>query len=223
MAEIWMVRHAQSLNNALGESQRQADPDLTEIGHQQAQRLAASLAEAGNHFDRFYVSAFRRALQTAAPVADRLARSADVWIDLHEVGGCYQGTPSQPLLALPGMTSAGIRQEFAWAVPPVDWIDGGWNRLTAHESVVDAVPRVQRVIEVFRRDLAASSQRVLLVTHGEFIAMLLAKMLGQGDPFFVRPRSIYNTSITKLVLSETKCELFEFNQICHLSGAVITA
>jgi broad specificity phosphatase PhoE len=63
-----------------------------------------------------------------------------------------------------------------------------------------------------------------MVSHGEFIALLLARLLTGEPNYFVRPRSIYNTSITKIRLaSDSKCRLLELNQIAHLSPGAISS
>lgn len=215
MPDLFLVRHAQSLNNALGESRRQPDPALTELGQQQAERLSGTLEKL--EAQRFHVSAFRRALETAAPFAARTQTAFDIWRDIHEVGGCYEGRTGEPRRGVPGLTPSCIRQEFQWARPDEDWIDGGWNQLAEHESVEMAMPRVQRVASKLTRQLEVSNESLLLVSHGEFISLLLGRLLGLGQPFFVRPRSIYNTAIAHLKFNSDGFQLHEFNRVCHLS------
>lgn len=43
MTQFLLVRHGQSQNNALPDNQRVCDPDLTELGRQQADRTAKYL------------------------------------------------------------------------------------------------------------------------------------------------------------------------------------
>ncbi|HLV36213.1 MAG TPA: histidine phosphatase family protein, partial [Spirillospora sp.] len=44
--EVYLIRHGQSVNNALGSpAGRSHDPELTEIGFRQAEILAAHLAD----------------------------------------------------------------------------------------------------------------------------------------------------------------------------------
>ncbi len=228
MAEVWLVRHAQSMNNALGEAHRQPDPPLTDLGNQQAQRLAKHLQSESGNFDQFFVSAFRRALQTAAPVAKAWNANAHVWVDLHEVGGCYDGMAASSAKPTGGLTPKCIEAEFSWAKTSSDWVDGGWNRLERHESVSDAIPRTERVAEELIAKWSTADQRLILVSHGEFIALLLTRILHKGfpdpkSPFFVRPRSIYNTAISKVKLTPKGCQLIEFNQVCHLSGSELSS
>lgn len=57
------------------------NPPLTELGQQQAHRLAASLAD--ESFDEIYVSPLQRARQTAAPVLEALGRDEVIadWLE----------------------------------------------------------------------------------------------------------------------------------------------
>jgi len=59
--DLYLVRHAQSQNNALPERLRVADPDLTDLGHQQAARLAERVRSL--KLTRLLTSPFRRALR----------------------------------------------------------------------------------------------------------------------------------------------------------------
>ena len=227
MNEIWLVRHAQSQNNAGPVETRQADPALTELGRWQADALAKWLAQEAVGFDEYCVSGFRRALETAAPVASILGSDSKrngfrVWPEIHEVGGCFQGYPPHPLIAVPGLTPEEVRAEFPWAKLPNEWSTGGWNRLTGHETMLDAIPRADKVAAALRAITAPPSpsldrKRLMLVSHGEFIALLLSRLINGESRYYVRPRSLYNTSITKLEISANGCRLVELNQVPHLS------
>jgi len=236
MIEVWLVRHAQSQNNALVESQRQSDPPLTELGAWQAQNLADHLLPKLAEFQHLSVSGFRRALQTAAPLGvGATPQPFRIWLDVHEVGGCYAGHAGQPLEPRPGLSVEEIRQQFPWAIPPASWTTGGWNRLPSHETMADAIPRADRVAEMLRQAARSAATggaapidanarpKWLIVSHGEFIALLLSRLLTGHDDYFVRPRSLYNTSITKVVVGPATHRLLEFNQIEHLAPQAISS
>jgi len=67
---VWLIRHAESEWNAAGRWQGQRDPALSERGREQAQRLAATLADA--QLDAIVASDLRRARETAAIVGGAL-------------------------------------------------------------------------------------------------------------------------------------------------------
>jgi broad specificity phosphatase PhoE len=134
--------------------------------------------------------------------------------------------------AVPGLSREEVVAEFPWAVPQPDWKTGGWNQLPGHETRVQAIPRADRVwqsLQAAAAEVATAEasgtepMRWLLVSHGEFIALLLSRCLTGRDDYFVRPRSLYNTSITKLLITPQHCRLLEFNQIAHLSPAAISS
>ena len=99
---LYLIRHGQSVNNALYEQglerDRHFDPDLTEIGHEQARRVAQYLAESNDmpgrlsepfKLSHLYCSAMTRAMQTAQPIAAALNIQPEVWVDVHETGGLF--------------------------------------------------------------------------------------------------------------------------------------
>ena len=76
--QFYFIRHGQSANNALWDrggptGERSPDPELTELGHKQAQHLARFLAQAGVPREEGPESAAR-----GAPVRRDSATSRDV-------------------------------------------------------------------------------------------------------------------------------------------------
>jgi broad specificity phosphatase PhoE len=74
---VLLVRHAERADGGVPPAgmQAPADPDLSAEGHARAGRLATMLAEAG--ITRIFVTEFRRTVQTANPLATRLALTPD--------------------------------------------------------------------------------------------------------------------------------------------------
>jgi 2,3-bisphosphoglycerate-dependent phosphoglycerate mutase len=64
--ELILIRHGLPLQVETTDG-TPADPPLSEVGHQQAQRMAKWLE--GEHVDHLYSSPMQRAVQTAAPLA----------------------------------------------------------------------------------------------------------------------------------------------------------
>lgn len=85
-----MVRHGQSTNNVVRENPgaaRTSDPDLTDLGHQQAEALGTWMAANGPRPGRIFCSLMRRTIQTAHPWADALDVGIEARADLHENAG----------------------------------------------------------------------------------------------------------------------------------------
>jgi probable phosphoglycerate mutase len=64
---VYLIRHAQSQGNT-GEDLTTGDPDLTEIGWEQARRLGERMK--GQRLDAVYASPLRRTQETALAIAD---------------------------------------------------------------------------------------------------------------------------------------------------------
>lgn len=127
--QLYFIRHGQSQNNALyattGSSDgRSHDPELTPLGHQQAQKVAEYLrqpdiyqpsdlvqrrtgldpdpASTGQpRLTHLYCSLMVRAVATAMPISRSLNLPATAFVDLHEAGGIYLDQP-QPDPEAPG-------------------------------------------------------------------------------------------------------------------------
>ena len=221
--EITFIRHAQSENNAWvphggslsapSHPLRQPDPGLTELGERQIARLAEYLSDwwdlradqeqrrlvpAPFRIQRLYSSLMRRALQSAAALAEALAVPVAARTDLHEIGGIYDGragaAPRQP-----GMTRDEVAAEYPnFALPAALGEDGWWRREA--ESFAGAGERAARFAEwLHERARAEPTARIAIVTHGGWLDLLLRELTGQP----IRERrgilySHFNTSMTRV-------------------------
>ena len=79
--ELIIVRHALPLRFE-GQPGEQADPELSEIGHQQAEATANFLAVEG--VDHIVASTMTRAIQTAAPLAEALGLEVETRDEFRE-------------------------------------------------------------------------------------------------------------------------------------------
>ena len=87
--KLFIIRHAQSQNNALPTSQRVSDAPLTELGLSQARHLAQWAQQ--TQFHDLLTSPFRRTLQTSQLIYAASDASWLTWTHLHEQGGCVSG------------------------------------------------------------------------------------------------------------------------------------
>ena len=206
--ELYLIRHAQSLNNALPEEQRVPDPGLTELGHQQAQLLADWLPEL--QLTRLITSPFLRALETTEKIGETIPLQADVRVELHELGGCYSGHRPGEKQGEPGMNRREIEQRFPqYRVHPT--IDGqGWWARQPYESWEQAGRRVSALMQQLQEEFSHSSERVALVMHADIMLRMLDFI--EPDPQ-VMP---YNTGITKIVIENDTLRLDEHSRVDHL-------
>jgi probable phosphoglycerate mutase len=176
--ELVLVRHAQPMWEPGG---RAVDnPELTELGLQQANRLAEWLS--GEHFDAFYCSPLLRCRQTAAPLEALWRRSCTILSWLEEIR----------LPTLEGQPSAQVHEFLAQvrARDLEDWWEGapgGESFRHFHERVVGGLEplltrdhRAELHSEASYRlwQVPSESERILVVAHGGTIAVMLSFLLG---------------------------------------------
>jgi broad specificity phosphatase PhoE len=149
MVDVWFIRHGESVWNAEGRWQGQADPPLSEAGRLQAARAAAALAAAG--ITLLASSDLARARATADILGARLALAPLVEPALreHDVG-CWSGLRDAEIERRWPDELARFRAGDL-ALP----IGGGESRLALRCRVADA----------FARLLARAEGPVALVSH----------------------------------------------------------
>lgn len=153
MTEILMVRHGQSVWNAQGRWQGQADPPLSDLGVRQARAGAEALA-AIDPFDAVVTSNLDRAATTGAIIADRLGFAPPYrCADLNERSA---GEWS-------GLTRADIDREYPGHLRQRRYPPG-------YERDPEFLVRVRRGLDdvVGRCD----GKRILVVAHGGLIYCL---------------------------------------------------
>jgi len=147
---LYIVRHAQSANNALAHPsltnpERDSDPSLTETGFKQTECVARFLKEEygdGNprcavehRIKRLYASPMRRCMLTATPIARELGVDINVRADIHEHGGCFEGSAEGEVVGRPGMGCEQLEREFPGCVVPRELEKGWWKESAGVETV----------------------------------------------------------------------------------------
>ena len=235
--QLYIIRHAQSSNNALTDwTERVSDPPLTELGERQAARLAEYLANTpdeteqpgpgaeyvnrtGFRFTRLFTSAMRRSLQTAAPIGEAIGPQPEVWVDIHEIGGVFLDDHEGH--GLPGLKRAEMAAQFPTVRLSSEVTEAGWwNR--ERETEDEWLARAARVAAELRERYAATDERLGLVTHGGFAAMLLYALFGHAKtPNVVL--SHRNTGITRLDFYDDGAIYMQyFNRVEHLPSALLS-
>jgi len=212
--ELFLIRHAQSLNNARPAELRVEDPELTQLGREQARRLGDYVQRLD--LTRLITSPFRRALDTAHYIRQTTGLVPEVRIELHEKGGCVSGVAPPALVGRPGMT----REQILSAYPGCNvepCIDGaGWWRSQPYESVEAARVRADRLLAQARTQFASSHERVAFVTHGDFELLFLGTF--HPLPLVL----VFNASITRVEITPDCTRLVEFNQVEHLPDEMLS-
>jgi 2,3-bisphosphoglycerate-dependent phosphoglycerate mutase len=211
---LFLIRHAQSQNNALPEELRVEDPGLTTLGQEQARRLGGWILDLG--LTRIITSPFRRSLQTAAALQRTTALAPEVRTALHEIGGCYSGHPGTTIVGRPGMTRIQIEGEFpGFRVSPE--IDGqGWWGCKPRETEVEAIVRAERLLKQTIDEFARTGERIALVMHADFKVALLRQF------HFAPLATPYNTSVTAVAVEASVPRVIDYNSVRHLPAELVT-
>lgn len=219
---LLLIRHAQSQNNALPESQRVEDPAITELGERQAAALAEHFVDWG--VDRLLTSAFRRALLTAGALHQTSRLVPHVWMELHEIGGCYAGHIVGQEQGRPGLNHEQVCDEFPGFTIEGEIPSTGWWGSRPYESMSEARRRAgqqtARLLSSF-----PSGQRVACVVHADFKALLLSELLGDRWTDLMH-EPLYNTGVTELECStdngQPQVRITRFNDVAHLTTDLVS-
>lgn len=176
--EIVLARHAQPDWEPAGYAVD--DPGLTRLGQEQAKLTAEALAD--QHFDAFYASPLRRALETAQPIADALGMEPTVRSWLRELG----------LPPMEGFTGEQVQAFFREA--NARHLEHWWNAMPGGESFRHFYERVagglDGLLEGDHRlgsheisghrvwHLPEDHERILIVAHEGTNAVLVSHLLG---------------------------------------------
>jgi 2,3-bisphosphoglycerate-dependent phosphoglycerate mutase len=238
--QLYLIRHGQSTNNALWDAShsevgRVVDPPLTPLGRQQAIAAGVYLAASNGNSERdpqnrngfglthLYCSLMDRAINTGLEISRAVGLPLVAWTEAHEGGGLYAvDEVSGAVVGVPG----GNREYFATRYPeltlPVELGNSGWYR-GGHESADGLRAR----IAVFRQQLAerhaGTTDRVGLVTHGDFYHHLLASILSipptdESAGWFY----LNNLGISRLDFRAQGLRLMYLNRVDYLPASLVT-
>ena len=233
---LYLIRHGQSTNNHLlittgAETGRAFDPELTDLGRQQAECLAEYLSSWKTSTDplihpltHLYTSPMLRAVSTGQPAARVLGLPLVTWKDLHESGGLFlQDEETGEDVGQPGPDRAAMAERFPDLLWPPELGDSPWWDRPS-ELPEERIPRARRVLtELLARHPAESDDGVAFFTHGAFSNYFMAALLGlmeQRAPIWF---SFFNTAITCLNFRPKREPRIRFlNRMPHLPDELIT-
>lgn len=200
--ELLIIRHG--LPVRIDDAQGPADPELSEVGHEQARRVAAWLGH--EKITAVYTSPMRRAVQTAAALGEALGMTPIVDDEVAEFDrGQHFYVPIEELKAARDPRyEALMRGELAAAdVGQADEVDP----FTFREVVTVAI---ERIIE------ANPGGTVAIVCHGGVINAFASHVLGIEFPLFFQPTY---TSVNRFLASSAgHRSVASLNEAGHLHG-----
>ncbi len=192
--ELVLIRHGLPITR-ITEDGTAADPSLSEVGHDQAKRVAKWLD--GEEFDALYVSPLRRARETAAP----LEASKGMVAEVH--AGVAEFDPDSDTY-IPLEELKVINYEL-WRRQMEEKRFGEIDPLEFREVVVGALSEIAG---------SHRSQRVAVVCHGGVINAWASHVLGMDEVFFFEPTY---TSINRFMVASTgQRSVVTLNESAHL-------
>lgn len=243
---LFLIRHAESVNNRIAENTdyanfiatRAFDPEITDLGVKQARALAAHIASSnhpefirkghaqpqGYGITRIVCSPMLRTLQTAAPTAAALGLPLEVWLDIHEQGGLFEGDPSAEggVHSYPGLTRTQMAARFGELLLPEGVTEQGWWR-GGYEDYPESEARALVVAERLAALAAVEPETCLaFVSHGTFLNQLLHTLLSvptEAPMYFFHA----NTGITRLEFTGDGFRVLRYtNRMAHLPPELMT-
>ena len=193
-----LLRHGESVLNEQRRFSGWSDCPLTEDGVRQAHEAGRELRAAGIAFNACFTSVLSRAVETAAIVLGELGL-ADIpitrtWRLNERHYGSLEGTLKNDAIARYGADQVEAWRNGADAVPPplsrddprhprykavYRGVEPGF--LPASECLRDAFRRVTDLFEEEIRPLVESGGRILVVSHGNPVRALVARLCGLSD------------------------------------------
>ncbi|HTQ78147.1 MAG TPA: histidine phosphatase family protein [Burkholderiales bacterium] len=211
MAELWLVRHAQA---AFGTENYDR---LTELGWRQSRWLGEHFAERGIAFDRVARGTLRRHEETLAGICEALgpvpAAEPDAGLNEYDAESLLRAHTG-----LAEVRRGGDRREHFRVLREAlyAWTEGALDArgTEPYEAFVAFRRRVMTALAEVR---SSGARRVLMVSSGGPISLILAEVLGMPMRGVVdlnlRTR---NTGVTEFHFNERAIHCVGFNAVPHL-------
>jgi broad specificity phosphatase PhoE len=202
MNRLILIRHGETLWNREFRLQGSSDVPLSELGEDQARRLARSFPETPA---AIFVSPLTRTLSFAAPLVSRFGLKPKVVENLREMSfGRFEGMRYEDM-------DDSLRQAFTnWSVDPVV------NTAPDGESIAALTGRVREAAEEICAGLEEGAVAAA-VTHGGVIRAIVAALMDM--PLIAVARvQIYPGSLTILDKMDDHWNLVRLNDTCYLDS-----
>jgi 2,3-bisphosphoglycerate-dependent phosphoglycerate mutase len=198
---ILLIRHAESENNTkqnLPKDEyhliRDSDPEITQKGRFQAERLGFYLQKRKLKVKKIYCSTLVRAIQTADILHKVLKADLEIKVPIHGIGGIYFGEEIGT-----GKGRIWLNEQYPSIAVPPEITNEGWWFKKAKETRCGALERARAFAEEMKTWAIEGSREhdecVAFVSHGRFLDLLLSVLLDRKDDSKVKI-SHSNTGVT---------------------------
>lgn len=204
MSELILVRHGQANSHAADE---ESYDNLSDLGRQQAEWLGVHKRATNPHFDRVITGSLRRQKDTA-----RLMGYADQEEDAR-LDELRYFDMAAALEAEHGIKTPQDPTAFAAHLPTMIRYWAEDRVKTVPEPFADFYARTTGLVE----EVAEGHGRVLMVTSGGVIGVILRHVLGLGDEGMAKIMlQVMNSSVHRLEYVHGRLYLGSFNATPHL-------
>ena len=242
---LYLIRHAESANNAIysgtgEETGRVPDPDITEKGQAQTERLAHLLADdaaekvqlprsgrSGFQFTHLYCSLMTRTMMTGTPVARKLGLPLIALENTFENGGIYEVQEDGKPLGLPGPGRSYFTNRFPHIRLPDSVDETGWyNR--PYETNAMFIKRMKQVVPETLVRHGGTQDTVGLIAHGDFIDQFINELMGvrrlpaNYEGYWEANWAFNNTAVSRIDFEGGSPTIVYLNRIDHLPAELIT-
>ena len=227
--DLFLVRHGQP--NWAPDRVARNDPNLTDLGREQAMRVAHRLASL-DRVDEIWMSPMNRAVQTASPVGVERSIEPETldWLKEIQNPADWDGRPVEHIEA--AFAEANVRAiDDMW-----DGLPGGESFRAFHKRVVEGLVETLDGHGIHPMDVEPRSlwelddpdKRVIIVAHAGTNAVVLGHLLGL-DPVpwewerFRQP----HTGVSRLTMVRISTgwafSLRQLGDVAHLHPGMVTA
>ena len=200
---VVLIRHGESVDNVAGRISGWTDSTLTDVGHEQARRMARHVS---SHYrpSAVYASTLQRATLTAAPLAELMGAPVVVRPNLRELHfGVAEGLTHEEVME---------RHAQVWEMAQgEDDLSFGWP---GGETRAEFYGRIRHAFADIVR--SHRGETVAVISHGGVISSLIADLLA-GNPAAWRRYLLHNCALTELSASGDTMTVLEWNLIEHLA------
>ena len=227
--DLFLVRHGQP--DWTPDRIARNDPDLTELGHEQAKRVAHHLGN-GEEFDELWVSTMRRAVQTSEPVSSEIGAEPEAYAWLQEIQNppTWDGSPADEIEK--ALREANFRSmDEMW-----DGLPGGESFRDFHLRVVTgledtlAANGIRPMHEKHRHlwQVEDPGKRVVIVAHAGTNAVVLGRLLGlEPVPWEWERFRQPHTGVSRLTMARISTgwgfSLRQLGDVSHLEESMVTS
>jgi broad specificity phosphatase PhoE len=183
MSKIFLVRHGQDTDNAAGILNGRRDSKLTELGREQARRVAEKLRD--NEVQIIYASPLKRAYETARIIGAVLGID-EIITDEHLIEREFGVLTGKPVSDIPKYTDKTLLTD---RVNYFLEVEGAENFPTLLE-------RGGRVLQEIRQ--RHPSENILIITHGDIGKMIRAAYHGWNWEQGLKTPYFDNTGVLEL-------------------------